>query len=627
MTEPSDRDPSRRTKDPHAPRASGATGPRFPRLAILWGFARPHRRSLALGLVLAIAGSAAGLASPMITKWILDSLARSESLLEPVLVLTALTIGGAATWFWQWTLLGTIGERIVLDARRSMVSRYLRARIAAVTARSPGELVTRVTSDTVLLREAASSSLIGLVNGSVMLVGSLILMGVLDLLLLGTTFAALAIVTALFLVLMPGIAKAQQQAQEHVGRLGGTLEGTIRAIRTVKASRAELRIGKRIMDDADESAAYGIRAVRSEALAWTIAFTGLQAAIIVILGLGAWRVSEGAMEVSSLIAFLLYAFGLMGPIMELTQNVTALQSGFAAAARIRETESLELEELAVVPAAARAGERSAADPILELRGVTAAYGPGLEPAVAGVDLVIPRRGHVAVVGPSGAGKTTLMSLILRFLEPQAGEIALDGRPYPELTHDEVRQRIAYVEQESPVVPGTIRENLTFTHPDASDEELLRVLEEVQLDGMVDELSDGLDTPLAASSVSGGQRQRIALARSILRAPDLLLLDEATAQVDALTESAIHRCIRRRASRGAVLTIAHRLSTVVDADSILVLDRGRVRARGTHAELLAADELYRGLIAALRIAAESPTDDRLRLEGAVGPSGALEEMPT
>jgi ABC-type multidrug transport system fused ATPase/permease subunit len=585
---------------------------RFPRLAMIWGFARPHRRSLAVGLALAIAGSAAALASPLVTKWILDSLAESASMLEPVLVLTALTIGGAVVWYWQWTLLGTVGERIVLDARRSMIGRYLRARIASITSRPAGELVTRVTSDTVLLREAAAASVIGLVNGTVMLVGSLILMGVLDLVLLGTTFAALAIVTALFLTLMPGIAKAQELAQEHVGRLGGTLEGTIRAIRTVKASRAEARISSRIMEDAAESASYSVRAVRREALAWAIAFTGLQAAIIIILGLGAWRVSEGTLEVSSLIAFLLYAFGLMGPIMELTQNVTALQSGLAAAGRIRETERLELEELDEGPAPALGAARDGgapAEPILELRGVTAAYGPELEPAVANVDLVIPRRGHMAVVGPSGAGKTTLMSLILRFLEPQEGELLLEGSPYGALTHDEVRSRIAYVEQESPVVPGTIRENLTFTHPDATEDEQRKVLEEVQLDAMVDELPDGLDTPLAATAVSGGERQRIALARSILRAPDLLLLDEATAQVDALTEAAIHRCIRNRASRGAVLTVAHRLSTVVDADSIVVLDRARVRARGTHAELLATDELYRDLIEALRIAAESQEEER------------------
>ncbi len=582
---------------------------------MLWGFARPHRKALALGLSLSFVGSAAGLASPLITKWILDSLASGSSLLEPVLVLAALTVFGAIVWFFQWSLLGTVGERIVLEARESMVARYLRARVGALTARPSGELVTRVTSDTVLLREAAASSMIGIVNGIVMLVGSLILMGVLDLLLLGTTFLALLVVTTLFLTLMPGIAKAQERAQERVGRLGGVLEGTIRAIRTVKASRAEPRIAARIGEDARAATMQSIRAVRREALAWTIAFTGVQVAIIVILGLGAWQVSEGTMEVSTLIAFLLYAFGLVGPIMELSENITSLQAGFAAAARIRETEGLEpetAEPLGAPPAAAPApapsrdgADGASARPVLELRGVTAAYGPELEPAVEDVSLTVPRRGHVAIVGPSGAGKTTLMSVILRFLEPLSGEVLLGGRSYAELSHDDVRGRIAYVEQESPVAPGTIRENLAFTHPDASDAELWEALAEVQLTQLVEELPEGLDTPLSATSVSGGQRQRIAVARAILRAPELLLLDEATAQVDALTESAIHRCLRARASAGAVLTIAHRLSTVVDADQIVVLDDGRVRARGTHAELLAGDELYRDFIEALRIGAPEP----------------------
>jgi ATP-binding cassette subfamily B protein len=579
--------------------AGGAAG-RFPRLAVLWSFAVPHRRALGLGFLLALGGSATALASPLVTKWVLDALATSGSLAQPVLVLAAMTVVGAGLSFGQWVVLGTVGEQIVLEARRSIVDRYVRARIGAITARPAGELVTRVTSDTLLLRQAASSSLIGIVNGLVVLVGSLVLMGVLDLVLLSTTFVALSIVTALFLVLMPGIARAQQQAQEHVGHLGGTLEGALRAVRTVKASRAEARIAARIGADADVSATFGIRAVRREAIAWTIAWGGLQVAIITILGLGAWRVSEGTMEVSSLIAFLLYAFGLMGPIMELTQNITALQSGFAAAERIREVEALEVEEHALLPAPARTAADDGSRPILQLRGVTAAYGPDAAPAVQGIDLTIPRRGHVAVVGPSGAGKTTVMSLVLRFLEPQAGEILLDGVPYSALTHDDVRRRMAYVEQESPVVPGTIRENLTFSEPGTGDEDLHRVLAEVQLDGLVADLPEGLDTPLSATSVSGGQRQRIALARAILGAPELLLLDEATAQVDALTEAAIHRCIQDRAGRGAVLTIAHRLSTVVDADEIVVLDAGRVRARGTHAELLEADELYRGFIEALRI---------------------------
>ncbi|MCF0077516.1 ABC transporter ATP-binding protein [Streptomyces lomondensis] len=587
-----------------------------PRLRILWSFARPHRRSLALALVLALVGSGTGLATPMVTKGVLDALGGSQSLRGPLTALLLLLVVGSAVTYWQWTLIGTLGERVVLRARESMVRRFLRATVTAVTRRPPGELVTRVTSDTVLLHQAATGAPVGLINAVVMLLGTLVLMAVLDLVLLGTVAAAVVVVGVLFAVLMPGIATAQQRAQDHLGRLGGNLEGALRAIRTVKAGRAEDRTAERIVADARTSAEHGVRAVRREALAWTIALAGIQLAIILVLGVGAWRVAEGALEVSSLIAFLLYAFGLMDPISELSQNVTALQSGIAAAERIRETEDLESEDLeseeedddgvrVPVPAPAPVPAREAAapdTPVLELRDVTAAYGPDAEPAVRGVGLAIPRRGHTAIVGPSGAGKTTLFSLVLRFLEPTGGELLLDGRPYRDHTHDEIRSRLAYVEQDTPVVPGTIRDNLLLARPDATDAELRRVLREVRLAEKIDALDDGLDTPLSGAAVSGGERQRIALARALLRTPDVLLLDEATAQLDGLTEAAVQACVRSRAAGGAVVTIAHRLSTVIDADTIVVMEAGRVRARGSHAELLATDALYRELVEALRIAA-------------------------
>jgi ATP-binding cassette subfamily B protein len=563
----------------------------------------------------------------MVTKWVLDALGGSSSLSRPVGGLLVLLVVGSAVSYRQWTLLGSLGERVVLEARESMVRRFLRATVPAVTRRPTGELVTRVTSDTVLLREAATGALVGLLNGTVMLLGTLVLMGVLDVVLLGTTLAAVVLIGVLFAVLMPGIATAQRQAQEHIGQLGGVLEGTLRAIRTVKVSRAEDRTAERIVAHARASAEYGVRAIRREALAWTIAGSGIQLAIIAILGVGAWRVGEGHLEVSSLIAFLLYAFGLMEPISELSQNVTALQGGIAAAERIRQTDDLQTEDLQTEdlqtedlqtediarPArpARPVGSAVPADrddvPVLELREVTAAYGPDAEPAVQGIELAVPRRGHTAIVGPSGAGKTTLFSLILRFLEPTKGELLVDGRPYRDHTHDEIRARMAYVEQDTPIVPGTIRDNLLLSRPDATDEELRRVLRDVRLAEKVDALDDGLDTSLSTTTVSGGERQRIALARALLRTPDVLLLDEATAQLDGLTEAAVQDCVRSRAGTGAVVTVAHRLSTVIDADTIVVMEAGRIRTRGSHEELLATDALYRELVEALRIAADTAAD--------------------
>lgn len=569
-----------------------------PNLRVLWQFVRPHRRTLSLGLTLGLIGTGAALATPMVAKGVLDGLGTDSSLIMPVLILVGLLVVGSLVLYLQWIVLGVLAERVVLDARKSIVRKYFGATVGSLGTRPTGELVTRVTSDTVLLREATSNALVAIVNSVVGLVGALILMAVLDLVLLGAIAVAIIAIAVLFARLMPPIAVAQRQSQEAVGRLGGILDGTLRAIRTVKSSRAEARESERVISEARISAQHSVRAVKISALAWTFAGGGVQLAIIGILGLGGYRVSTGALAVSSLIAFLLYAFQVMGPVSTLATNITALQAGMAAAARIRQIDDLVTEKGET--GSNRSEKTRAPAPALEFRSVTARYAPGREPAVRGMDLEVPACGHTAIVGPSGAGKTSVFSLILRFLTPEAGEIRLGGTPYDELTIDEVRARLSYVEQETPVLPGSIRENLLFSHPEASEADIWAALESVHLDSAIRALDEGLDTDLIGSTVSGGQRQRIALARAIVRRPEILLLDEATAQVDGRTEAAIHEVIRSIATDSAVVTIAHRLSTVLDADTILVMEDGVVRARGTHSELMNTDSLYRELVAALRI---------------------------
>lgn len=589
--------------------------------SVLWSFVRPYLPVLVLGLFLALIVSAMGLASPMVTKWVLDTLEVGGSLLQPVLVLIVLLVVGATVGWFQWVLLGKLAEDVVFDARRRMILRYLGSRVLELLKRSPGELVTRVTSDTVLLNQAASSSLIGLINGGIMIAGSIALMATLDGVLLITAIIAVAVVVLSFVVLMPAIAKAEERAQAALGDLGSELEGTVRAIKTVKSSGAEKRRTARLLHHASESRRHSMRSVRIGAGVWTIAGTGIELAIIAVLAIGAYRVSEGYLTVSALVAFLLYVWGLTGPIMELAQNLTTLQSGLAAAARIRQVEQIPLE---AQPDAASTsskepegpqaiGGNAATETLLELRDVSVRYEEDAAPAVTGVDLHLPHRGHIALVGPSGAGKTTLLSLMLRFVEPRAGEVRLDGIPYEQLTHAQTRANFAYVEQETPVVPGTIRENLLFANPDASEEQVAGVLQRLHLAEKFDELPDGLDTMLTETNVSGGQRQRIALARALLAEPTILLLDEATAQVDGVTEAAIQQEISDRSRDALVLTIAHRLSTVIDADEIVVMNDGSIAARGTHEQLLATNDLYRELVAALRIDTgakhESPAEAR------------------
>lgn len=576
---------------------------------VLWAYARPHKAVLVVALVLGAIGTAAELATPLVTKAVLDGLEVSASLRGPITVLAVLLVAGSLVALIQGIMLGALAERIILAARTGLVRHLLRAKVSEVTDRAPGELVTRVTSDTLLIREATTTSVVNFVNGLIGLVGALALMAYLDSVLLGVTVAVLIVVGISVVALMPRLSKAQQEAQEHVGALGGRLEGVVRALRTVKSARAESREAGRLGSHAEASARSGIRAVKIENVSWTITGAGVNLAVMLLLGVGAWRVSTEAITVTTLVAFLLYVFQLMMPVMLLTMSLTSLQSGLAAAARISEIDAMGEESyqagvprqgMPSAPDLDRATETSA---VLRLDEVTFRYPSGRpeqRAALDGVSLRVPRQGHTAIVGPSGAGKTTIMSLLLHFIVPDDGRIDLDGRRYDDYSLGEIRSRIAYVEQDTPIVPGTLRENVGYAAPDATDAEIQAALDTLQLSARVATMPNGLDTEISSAPLSGGERQRVAVARALVARPEILLLDEATAQLDGLTEAALAGAIRALARTGAVVTIAHRLSTVVDADQIVLLDQGRVRAVGRHADLLGSDELYRELVAALRL---------------------------
>ncbi|WP_144630477.1 ABC transporter ATP-binding protein, partial [Arthrobacter woluwensis] len=431
-----------------------STGSRPPsRTAILWSFARPHRGKLAFALVLGAAAAAMELISPMATRWVLDALGAREQFVAPLVALICLLIVGAAVTCWQAIVLGTMAEDVVFETRRGMVQRYLRAKLLPLVQRPAGELVTRVTSDSVLLREAASTSIVGLVNGSILLVGTVVMMFVLDVSLALATMIAMALVAAVFAFLMPSIADSQDRAQDSLGRLGGSLATTLRAIKTVKSTTSEPSQEKLLVSHASESRRHSLRAVRLEAVVWSVGWAGVQAATIFVLCFGAMRVASGELQLSTLIAFLLYVMGLLSPVTELGQNLTSLQAGVAAAGRIREVQSLPVEPDSVTTPG---GWRSDAAPAVALDDVHVRYHPEGPAVLQGVSLSIPPKGHTAIVGPSGAGKTTIFSLILRFIDAEKGRISLQGAPYEALSRTEVRQAIGYVEQDVPTLPGTLR---------------------------------------------------------------------------------------------------------------------------------------------------------------------------
>ncbi|WP_406357411.1 ABC transporter ATP-binding protein [Streptomyces sp. NBC_00658] len=597
-------------------------------LAALIGYARPHWRVLLLSLVLTLLASVSGLAQPKFAQTILDRLDKGADVAAPVALLAAFLAAGALltgvnAWLQQRT-----SERVVRQVRRGLVHRLIRLRVSELDQRAPGDLIARVTSDSTLLKSAATEGLIMTVNGVLTFAGTLIMMATLDARLLGVTMLVLALVGIVITMILPRIKAAVARSQTSVGAVGAVLDRTLGAARTVKANGAEGRETRAAEEAVDEAYAAGLVGARYSALVAMVGGASIQTAFLVVLGVGGAFVANGTMSVSELIAFLLYVFFLAIPVSQLVGGAAQLQQGLGAVGRIQEAAGLPVEDDIDSPALTGSGPApyigsaaatasgpapdtdspsatvSGPPPDIELTGVEFTY-PGRAPALRGVSFTVPGGTQTALVGLSGAGKTTLFSLLQRFYEPTAGTIRIGGQDISALPRGEVRRRIAYVEQDSPVMSGTLRENLLYAAPSATAEQLAEALAVTRLDGLVARLPMGLDTAVGPRGVtlSGGERQRLAIARALLRRPQVLLLDEATAQLDARNEQALSELIGRTAGQCTVLLIAHRLSTVTEADQIVVLEHGDVRAIGTHHSLVDDDELYRELASTQFLAAE------------------------
>jgi ATP-binding cassette subfamily B protein len=567
----------------------------------LWPYLMQHKRSLWAATGLSLLGAVLSLAQPLLTGQVINAVQHRGNVWAPVSLLIALVLISGFSGGWMYFILTRTGEGVVLAARKSLASRLLRLPIHQYDQRRTGDLVSRVSSDTTLLRTVLTQGLVDAVGGVLIFVGSGIAMLVIDPILLGCTLAVLGVAMAAVVLVATRIRRSTTKAQERVGAMSAAVERALSAVRTIRAARAENREAAEIARDATAAYEQGVQIAKTSSWISPIAGIAMNGAFIVVLGVGGYRVASGATSVANLVTFVLLLFLLIRPIATGFGAYSSVQTGLGALARIQEILDIPTED-----EQGKAESNVPAQPLNDIaiafENVEFAYAAQgdaaveVKPVLNGVSFEIKRGSRVALVGPSGAGKSTTLSLIERFYEPNSGRILLDGQPISELDRSALRSQLGYVEQDAPVLAGSLRNNLLIGSPDATDEQLRDVLNQVNLTDVLERDAAGLDAQVGEQGImlSGGERQRLAIARTLLSAPPILLLDESTSALDGLNEQRMREAIDAVAKGRTLIVIAHRLSTVVDSDQIIVMDAGRVIGVGTHSELVQSTPLYKEL---------------------------------
>ncbi|MET4782708.1 ABC transporter ATP-binding protein [Glaciihabitans sp. UYNi722] len=602
---PRSRSPFGRGKQDDGPKA---------RFSQLLPYLYEHKKILGVVIALSILSAGASLAQPLLVSQVISVVQKGHMLGSLVWLLVALVVVSGLLSGFQHYLLQRTGTSVVLSARRQLVRRMLRLPISEFDTRRTGDLVSRVGSDTTLLYAVITQGLVDAVGGALVFVGALIAMLIIDPLLLGLTVLVIAVSVVTVVSLSGRVRVASRKQQEKVGDLAAAVERAISAVRTVRASNATEREIAAVEKDAEGAWAMGISVAKISALVVPIAGIALQVSFLVVLGVGGFRVASGAITISSLVAFILFLFMMIMPLGQAFGAINSVNQALGALGRIQEIISLPSEsefDASIEPAAPVTTDAAIsfenvqftypgtamAEPTLA-EPVEAAQGPAQRDLTVlhGVSFEVPRGQRTALVGPSGAGKSTILALIERFYDPRDGVVRIGGVDIRGLDRHDLRAQIGYVEQDAPVLAGSLRDNLTLGAPEATDEQCIQVLHDVNLTEVLERNELGLAAPVGEDGImlSGGERQRLAIARTLLAAPPILLLDESTSSLDGLNEQLLREAIDAVAENRTLIVIAHRLSTVVDSDQIIVLDHGRVVGTGTHSELVKSTPLYKDL---------------------------------
>ena len=564
------------------------------RLGLLWQLSRRYRTRTALSVVSLLTATATALAPPYLAKYALDDAVEGHGGTRLFMVVAIFVGAGLANWgmtYVETYLTGWVGERILADLRVKLFEHLQRLSLGFYERNRAGVIISRLTNDVEAIDQLVTDGVTSLVQNSLTLIGTAIILFVLDWRLALATCSVLPVMAVATAIFRTRSARAYAAVRERLGLVTATLAEDIAGMRIVQAFTREQHAYENFRAVARRYREANMQTIVLNGVYFPVVDLFSTVALAVVLGYGGHLYFGGSLSLGTLFAFMLYVQNFFDPVQQLSQLYNTFLSATAALDKIMGVLDEEPEVL----------DRPGARELAQIKGrvrfedVRFTYGRGDE-VLHGIDLDVPAGTTVALVGHTGAGKSTIAKLLARFYEPTHGRITIDGVDLNDVSQASLRRQLGVVPQEGFLFAGTVAENIAFGRPDATADEIVRAAQTVGAHEFILRLEDGYETQLGerGSRLSLGQRQLVAFARALLADPRILILDEATSSVDIGTERRIEQALEVLLADRTAFIIAHRLSTIRDADLIVVLEHGRVVEQGSHEELLARRGLYTSL---------------------------------